>query len=143
MEMEMSKFKVELFELMAGEEVEVDSKSDIDPEAIWPSLTQLDDWGLEFIVRIREIEEEEIVEEETDDRLFTALAGSLKIGQHIRTKVPFSGVPVGTTGTVFRFHQGLLSIRWNLGKHGKRPLQDWFSRWEYDKYLEEIGGITS
>lgn len=72
------------------------------------------------------------------DEHFTPAEARAKVGQRIRTRVPFSGVPKGTTGTVLEPDDELvtLPIQWDLPGR-TRPLVDWFSRWEYERYLEE------
>lgn len=67
-----------------------------------------------------------------------------RIGKKIRTRREFSGVPVGTTGTVirpFQFGDGTfgLDIQWDLPGRG-RPLVDGFSKEEYEGFLEEVPG---
>ena len=56
----------------------------------------------------------------------------------IKTLVPFSGVPEGTTGIAERdpeYHNNW-KITWDLER--SRPLSDWFDQSEFDEYLEEI-----
>ena len=61
----------------------------------------------------------------------------------IRTLVPFSKVPKGTTGTIER-DGDLWKVTWDGIEvfrgipFKKRPLEDWFSQQEYDQYLEKI-----
>lgn len=66
-----------------------------------------------------------------------------KVGHKIRTLIEFSGVPKGTTGIVLEPNDRLVSlpIQWDLperpyGAYSK-PLVDWFSKDEYEKFLEE------
>lgn len=78
-----------------------------------------------------------------------------KVGKKIRTRIEFSGVPLGATGTVVRADAMGPSriqnkteevwdvvIEWDVPDRPfeahQRPLQDWFSRDEYERYLEEI-----
>jgi hypothetical protein len=73
---------------------------------------------------------------------FTDVEVESKIGKKIRTNHEFSGVPLGTTGTVLRSYEysdgGFgLEIQWDL-KGRMKPLVDGFSKDEYDEFLEEI-----
>lgn len=83
-----------------------------------------------------------------------------KVGKVIETLVNFSGVPKGTTGTVTRADQSerdkwMVAIQWHLptnrpslthGQIGRepviaietgKPLVDWFTKSEYERFLEE------
>ena len=65
-----------------------------------------------------------------------------KVGEDIRTNVDFSGVPKGTTVKVLKADEMGSGewdavIRWDLPNE-RIPLDDWFSKYEYEKYLEEI-----
>jgi len=74
-----------------------------------------------------------------------------KVGKKIQTLVQFSGVPRGTTGTVIRADvvshaipvMGTaaelydLAIEWDL-PHRCKPLVDWFTKDEYEKFLVEL-----
>jgi len=68
----------------------------------------------------------------------TALA---KVGRKIRTRVEFSGVLTGTTGHDLRADPSpagyTVGIQWDLPGRTK-PLVDWFTKDEYDQYLEEL-----
>lgn len=83
-----------------------------------------------------------------------------KVGKTVRSLVDFAGVPKGTTGRVVEI--GYLAdgwdvvIEWDLprpepsaaiGKiagepvlvvHTGRPLRDWFTKQEYEEFLEEV-----
>ena len=71
------------------------------------------------------------------DAQFTPAELRAKVGQRVRTTIAFSGVPKGTTGVVLEPDDNTLPIQWDLPGR-TRPLVDWFSKWEYQKYLEEI-----
>jgi len=63
------------------------------------------------------------------------------VGVPIRTTVAFSGVPAGTTGTVVRADKDhregwTVAIAWDLPGRGK-PLVDWFSKDEFDRWIEQ------
>jgi len=73
---------------------------------------------------------------------FTRSEAEARVGRRLRSLVAFSGVPQGTTGTVVSADPAGdggydLAIRWDLPGR-TRPLVDWFSRDEYERYLEEI-----
>lgn len=97
-------------------------------------------------------------------RYFAKDEAATKVGKTIRTLTEWSGVPSGTTGTVVRAELVAtvtkyaerftgskspagkpeevydLAIEWNLPAspiRGDRPLVDWFSKDEYEKYLVE------
>ena len=73
------------------------------------------------------------------DEYSTPAEAQAKVSQCIRTTVAFSSVPKGTTGLILEPTDKLVSlpIQWDLPGR-TRPLVDWFTRWEYEKYLEEI-----
>lgn len=73
------------------------------------------------------------------DEYFTPEEAQAKVGKRIRTLVEFSGVPKGTNGVVLPPTDKLVSlpIQWALVGRLK-PLVDWFTKWEYEKYLEEL-----
>lgn len=55
----------------------------------------------------------------------------------IKTNKEFSGVPKGTTGTAeFEQDSGDWKITWDLPR--SKPLSDWFTEEEFQKYLEKI-----
>ena len=74
---------------------------------------------------------------------FTEVDAQTKVGKQIRSLIPFSAVPQGTTGTVISADELAggydVVIEWDLPKHpyGK-PLRDWFTKDEYERFLEEI-----
>lgn len=69
------------------------------------------------------------------------------IGRKVKTKVPFSCVPKGTTGEIQTPSRAdytsdgeevrLLPIKWDL-KKGEKPLIDWFDKGEFERFLELI-----
>jgi hypothetical protein len=83
---------------------------------------------------------------------FTQEEAEAKIGQRIRTKVTWASIPVGTHGTVVGIDEmGKTKsaatvpivifdvvIRWDVTNH-QQTLTDWFTKEEYEQYLEEIG----
>lgn len=101
---------------------------------------------------------------------FTREEAEARVGQRIRARVAFSGVPQGTVGLVARadrmgrslIHGGEpkevydVVIVWDLPARPAtiqnvlvgdevatliqtgRPLEDWFTKGEYTRYLEEI-----
>jgi hypothetical protein len=95
------------------------------------------------------------------DRLrFTEAEAQAKVGKVVHSLVEFSGVPKGSTGRVIKIDDlgdgWDVVIQWDLLQpppsvlQGKiagapvvivdagNPLQDWFTRDEYEKYLEEL-----
>lgn len=56
----------------------------------------------------------------------------------IKTKIAFSGVPRGTTGTAER-DGTRWKITWDL-KGRSQPLVDWFSDSEFNQHLEVLEG---
>ncbi len=98
--------------------------------------------------------------------LFDKHTPMMKIGRRVRTLVSFSGVPKGTTGIVAaadvaasnKLADGTridfydLAIRWELPSKPPvfvqtdscafvrtgRPLVDWFTKDEYDRFLVEV-----
>ncbi len=74
--------------------------------------------------------------------LFDQPTAQGKIGRRIRTLAEFSGVPRGTIGQVIQADPSgpgyTLAIQWELPEHRARPLVDWFSRSEYERFLVEI-----
>ena len=74
---------------------------------------------------------------------FTEAAAQAKVGARVRSLIPFSAIPVGTTGKVISADELAggydVAIEWDLPKHpyGK-PLSDWFTRDEYERFLEEV-----
>lgn len=74
---------------------------------------------------------------------FSGKAARALIGRCVRTLVEFSGVPTGTIGKVIRADPTAdvdnynVGIEWDM-PHRHKPLVDWFSRDEYDRFLEEL-----
>jgi hypothetical protein len=76
---------------------------------------------------------------------FTLVEAKLKIGKRIRTQTEFSGVPIGTIGTVTGYHnyskdQIGLDITWNIANR-PIPLVDGFDKREYYQFLKECPGV--
>lgn len=88
-------------------------------------------------------------------RHFTKEEAEAKVGKTIRTLREWAGVPTGTTGRVVEAdYMGPrkpasedwqdtwdVVIEWNLPEPPlarKRKIRDWFPKWEYERYLEEI-----
>lgn len=65
-----------------------------------------------------------------------------KIGRQIITLVAFSGVPKHTAGQVVRADKSnngyTVVIQWTLPQRRTQPLVDWFTKNEYQQYLEEL-----
>ncbi len=61
----------------------------------------------------------------------------------IKSLVPFSAVPKGTLGNVER-DGDLWKVTWEgITRMGgipfrRKPLEDWFSQYEFDKYLVKV-----
>ncbi len=77
------------------------------------------------------------------NRYFDFTQTVVLVGKRIRTRIGWSGVPVGTTGTVVRadntYTEGgrfALVIRWDLPTRIK-PLEDWFDAIEF-QHLEVL-----
>jgi hypothetical protein len=72
---------------------------------------------------------------------FNESAALTKVGQRIKALVEFSGVPRGTLGEVARADKSgegyTLAIQWDLPERRAKPLVDWFTKDEYERYLEE------
>jgi len=75
------------------------------------------------------------------DRYFTEAEALALVGRRVRTRVAFSGVPAGTAARVTVADPGragwTVGLTWDLEAHG-RPLTDWFSKGEYQKFIEEL-----
>jgi hypothetical protein len=71
---------------------------------------------------------------------FTESEAKDKIDRSIRSLVEFSGVPKGTVGKVVQIDELAggydIVVEWFLPGRGK-PLRDWFSKDEFEKYLIE------
>ncbi len=80
-------------------------------------------------------------QDQTSERLFDQATALRKVGQRIRTQMAFSGVPQGTFGQVIQADAKdggyTLAIQWELPERAK-PLVDWFSRAEYERFLREL-----
>lgn len=80
------------------------------------------------------------------NRYFTKTAAEALQGVRIQTTVEFSGVPKATTGTVTRAdpageNRYAVAIQWDLPGRAK-PLTDWFSQTEFEKYLQPLSIAT-
>lgn len=89
-------------------------------------------------------------------RQFTKEEAKAKVGKRIRTTRAWVGVPTGSFGNVvkaaymgkrkpaFEDFQAVwdVVIEWELREppfsERKRKIQDWFPKWEYAQYLEEV-----
>lgn len=92
---------------------------------------------------------------------FTKEEAEALVGKHIRSLVAWSGVPINTTGRVVGADENggwTVAIQWDLpikpqnmgtvesadepflAVSGEKSLVDWFSKSEYQRYLEEIEG---
>lgn len=91
---------------------------------------------------------------------FTEAEAKARVGKRIRTQVSWSGVPKDTTGEVIQADEGAygwtVAIQWDLPVEpkqvstgeaggapfvmirGGKPLVDWFSKDEYERYLVEL-----
>jgi hypothetical protein len=87
---------------------------------------------------------------------FTQQEAEGKVGMRIKSLVEFPSVPRGTTGRVakadsageFKNQFGVIQeefdviIEWDLPTtvfgNASKPLWDWFTKSEYEQYLEEI-----
>jgi len=71
--------------------------------------------------------------------LFDECAALAKVGHRIKTLVEFSGVPRGTLGEVTRADRSgagyTVAIQWELSERIGKPLIDWFTRDEYERFL--------
>jgi hypothetical protein len=74
--------------------------------------------------------------------LFDGSTALANVGRRIKTLVGFSGVPRGTLGEVIRADKSgegyTLAIQWELRERHGKPLVDWFTKSEYERYLEEL-----
>ena len=79
-----------------------------------------------------------------DDSHFTKEEATDLIGKKIQTRMAFSGILAGTTGTVTAMYNAGgsdwgIDITWNLkNRKGKPPLIDGFSKTEYKSFLTVI-----
>jgi hypothetical protein len=91
---------------------------------------------------------------------FTQAEAEALMGMRIRTLVAWSGVPQDTTGEVVSADEGArgwtVAMQWDLSTEplrievgqvegatfvmvsGGKPLVDWFTKDEYERYLEEL-----
>jgi hypothetical protein len=78
----------------------------------------------------------------TERVLFDQATALAKVGRRIQTQVDFSGVPQGTTGQVIQADRSeggyTLAIQWELPDRRQKPLVDWFTRNEYERFLVEV-----
>ena len=73
---------------------------------------------------------------------FTRAEAEAKVGKTIKTRVDFSGVSKGTIGQVVKADkmgkdEWDAVIRWDLPNE-RVPLDDWFTKDEYERFLEEL-----
>ena len=79
----------------------------------------------------------------TKSTYFTELEARAMIGRRVRTRVAWSGIPVGTTGrivdtAVIASGNGWrIAIGWDL-KSSERQMIGWFTRNDYELELEEV-----
>jgi hypothetical protein len=72
---------------------------------------------------------------------FTPAEAQTKIGKRVRVIRDYVTVPLGTTGMVIGVHadhKGVLIIQWDLPPTASGPVQSWFGKTKYEKYLTEI-----
>lgn len=73
---------------------------------------------------------------------FEECAALTKVGRRIKTMVEFSGVPRGTFGEVTRADRSgeeyTVAIQWELSERLGKPLVDWFTKDEYERFLVEV-----
>lgn len=73
---------------------------------------------------------------------FTEEEAKAKGGVHVRALMPFSEVPQGTFGVVIDAMPAGdgydVCVQWNLPEEPEMIYQDWFSKDEYEQFLEEI-----
>ena len=75
---------------------------------------------------------------------FTKEEAANVLGNKIQTRMAFSGIPAGTTGTVTAMYNAGgsdwgVDITWTLkNRKGKPPLVDGFSKTEYESFLTVI-----
>ena len=78
-------------------------------------------------------------------RTWTEAEARALVGKRVRTTIEFSGVPAGTEATITRADPGsdgwTVGLTWDLEDHkgpGRKPLTDWFTRDEYERWIEEL-----
>jgi hypothetical protein len=72
---------------------------------------------------------------------FTPAEAKSKIGKRVRVTREYSTVPLGTTGTVIGVHsqhKGVLVVQWDLPPTMSGPVQGWFGKTKFEKYLVEM-----
>jgi hypothetical protein len=74
---------------------------------------------------------------------FTKEEAEKKVGAIIKTRVEFASVPKGTQGKVVKIDdmgggEWDVVIRWMGEYFEKYPLEDWFTKDEYERYMEEL-----
>ncbi|MCI0558954.1 MAG: hypothetical protein MN733_10695 [Nitrososphaera sp.] len=108
----------------------------------------------------------------TERERFTQEEAQAKVGKRIKSLVEFSGVPKGTTGEVIQADPSsaergptqtfTVAIQWDLPRskpiadlvipadaepyifiRTDKPLVDWFTKDEYERYLEELKDDTN
>ena len=74
--------------------------------------------------------------------LFDHATALERVGRRIHTLRAFSGVPTGTTGQVIQADRSgngyTLAIQWDLPRGARTRLVDWFTRDEYERFLQEL-----
>lgn len=77
---------------------------------------------------------------------FTEAEARALVGRKVRTRVDFSGVPAGTTARVNGAAPGragwTVALTWDM-EDRPRPLTDWFSKGEYEKFIEELADMDA
>jgi len=130
-----------------------------DPEMVAGILDEFRAWSSTLLSRMQD---QGVLRQAVDGEraYFTPAGAQAKVGRRIRTLVAWSGVPKATTGSVIRADEGAngwtIAIQWDLPTEprqvgigevdgapyvvitGGKPLVDWFSRNEYERYLEEL-----
>jgi hypothetical protein len=69
---------------------------------------------------------------------FTSAEAKSKIGKRVRVTREYSTVPLGTIGTVIGVHpqhKGVLVVQWDLPPTMSGPVQGWFGKTKFEKYL--------
>lgn len=78
------------------------------------------------------------------NKYFSFKEATDKVGTWVSTLVEFSGVPVGTRGLVIEAsdHENgcTVAIVWDMPRD--RPLMDWFSKDDYNRFLIEVEECT-
>lgn len=76
------------------------------------------------------------------EQRFSEAEARAKLGQRVKAWIELPGLTKGATGTVVDiFHVGdelfELIIQWDV-PNPNRPCGDWFTKFEYELFLEEI-----